>query len=104
MCLKGPSKLKNFCVVNSSIDVGKVTLPSVRIIEFYFNIYAVTVSKSKLGKDSMVPSRTDHSLVFNISVGSLEGLLSCETNGSLVSNGTNQIVVHFSYSSVTGAV
>jgi len=61
-------------------------------------------AKSKSGKDRIVPSRTDHSPVFNISVGSLEGLLSCETNGSLVSNGANRIVVHFSYSSVTGAV
>jgi hypothetical protein len=49
--------------------------------------------KSESGKDRMVPSRTDHLLVFSISVGSLEGLLSCETNGSLVSNGANRIVV-----------
>jgi hypothetical protein len=50
-------------------------------------------SKSESGKDRMGPSRTDRSLVFNISVGSLEGLLSCEANGSLISNGANRIVV-----------
>ena len=50
-------------------------------------------SNSESGTDRTVPSRTDHSLFFSISGGSLEGLLSCETNASLVSNGANRIVV-----------
>jgi hypothetical protein len=56
------------------------------------SLYTLWLSSESV-TDRAISSRTDHSLVFNISGGSLEGLLSWEANGSLISNGANRIAV-----------